>query len=147
MNAALPAGSPTPSSAGSPPPSPDQLLAAARAAAAQAYAPYSGFPVGAAVLTEDGRVYTGCNVENAAFGSTLYAERGAVAAMALVGVRRIRSVAVVGLKAAPCFPCGACRQVLSEFGCRQVHVEDADGVRTLGFEEILPNGFGPGALS
>lgn len=127
-------------------PSPAQLLAAARAAAEQAYAPYSGFPVGAAVLTQDGQVFTGCNVENAAFGSTLCAERGAVAAMALAGGRRIRSVAIVGLKAAPCFPCGACRQVLAEFGCQQVHVEDAGGVRTLGFQEILPNGFGPADL-
>ncbi len=113
------------------------LLDAARAAAGHAYAPYSNFPVGAAVLTSTGEIFTGCNVENAAYGSTLCAERGAVMAMVAAGFREIDTVAVVG-PAGPCWPCGSCRQVLAEFGCRRVLVEGEE----VEFVELLPRSFG-----
>ncbi|MDO5671084.1 MAG: cytidine deaminase [Corynebacterium sp.] len=113
------------------------LLEAARAAARHAYAPYSNFPVGAAVRTSTGEVFTGCNVENAAYGSTLCAERGAVMAMVAAGFRSVEAVAVVGPDG-PCWPCGACRQVLAEFGCRRVLVDGAE----VAFEDLLPRVFG-----
>ena len=118
-------------------------LEAAGRAAEQAYAPYSNFRVGAAIVTQDGELYSGCNVENASYGMTVCAERNAAAAMVLAGGRRIRLVAVVSPEASPAFPCGACRQVLHEFGCEEVVVRDASGVRRYSFEEILPHAFGP----
>jgi cytidine deaminase len=128
----------------------EEMMDAAREAAKNAYAPYSGFHVGAAILTEGGAVHAGCNVENASYGLAICAERNAAAAMALAAPedRNIRLVAVHSPGAAPCFPCGACRQVLREFGCEEVVVEDGDGgLRRLSFErDILPNSFGPEAL-
>jgi cytidine deaminase len=90
------------------------LLAFARQAQEKAYAPYSEFRVGAAVFA-DGDIYQGCNVENAAYGSTICAERGAVMAAVLAGKRSIEAVAIVGDSEAPTAPCGACRQFLAEF--------------------------------
>ncbi len=123
----------------------DPLMTAAREAAENAYAPYSGFKVGAAILTRGGAVYAGCNVENASYGMTICAERNAATTMVSADPadRRIRSVAVFSPNASPCFPCGACRQVLREFGCEEVVVEDSSGLRRYPFEEILPNSFGP----
>lgn len=132
------------------PPSDAELLQLARQAAAGAYVPYSQFPVGAALLLADGNVVLGCNVENASYGLTICAERTAATRMvAEGGARRIRKAAVVGLKASPCFPCGACRQVLHEFGCEEVVVEGVDGVdgpAVFPFAQILPHGFGPSDL-
>ncbi|MDR7329634.1 cytidine deaminase [Corynebacterium guangdongense] len=126
---------------------PAALLADAGTAAANSYSPYSGFAVGAAVLTAAGEVVTGCNVENAAYGESICAERNAVTTMVARGWREIEAVAIVGLRAAPCWPCGACRQVLREFGCRRVIVESADGQPlSLDFEALLPHSFGPDAL-
>ena len=124
---------------------PEAVMKAARDASMSAYAPYSGFRVGAAILTQGGTVHAGCNVENASYGLAICAERNAAAAMALADPedREIRLVAVFGPDAAPCFPCGACRQVLREFGCKEVVVEDASGLRHYPFEEILPHAFGP----
>lgn len=93
-----------------------RLLDAARSARAAAYAPYSRFRVGAAVLDARGRVFPGCNVENASSASTLCAEQGAVAAAVAGGARRLRAVLVLTSSPAPTAPCGRCRQVLAEFG-------------------------------
>jgi cytidine deaminase len=123
----------------------ETLMGAARDASTRAYAPYSDFRVGAAILTENGAIHTGCNVENASYGLAICAERNAAAAMALASPddREIRLVAVYSPDASPCFPCGACRQVLREFGCKEVIVEEASGLRRYPFEEILPHAFGP----
>lgn len=93
-----------------------RLLDAARAVRERAYAPASGFLVGAAVLAADGTIHVGCNVENASYGLTVCAERHAVAAAVGAGVRRLLAVAVVTDSEPPAMPCGACRQVLAEFG-------------------------------
>jgi cytidine deaminase len=123
----------------------ERVMDAAREASRNAYAPYSNFHVGAAILTEGGALHAGCNVENASYGLAICAERNAAAAMALADPedREIRLVAVFSPDASPCFPCGACRQVLREFGCKEVVVEDGSGLRRYPFEEILPHSFGP----
>jgi len=92
------------------------LIAAARAARNNAHAPYSRFHVGAAVVDERGRVHVGCNVENASYGLTICAERNAVAAAIAAGAKEVRGVAVITGVRPPGTPCGACRQVLAEFG-------------------------------
>lgn len=126
----------------------NDAMDAARSASRNAYAPYSNFHVGAAILTENGNIHSGCNVENASYGLGICAERNAAAAMTLSDPedRSIRLVAVHSPNAAPCFPCGACRQVLREFGCKEVVVEDESGLRSYPFDEILPNSFGPESL-
>jgi cytidine deaminase len=123
----------------------DAVMDAARGASRNAYAPYSNFRVGAAILTEGGEIHAGCNVENASYGLAICAERNAAATMAFAnpGDREIRLVAVFSPDAVPCFPCGACRQVLREFGCKEVVVEEAAGVRSYPFDEILPYSFSP----
>jgi cytidine deaminase len=126
------------------------LLEAARSARAHAYAPYSGFPVGAALLAADGRVFTGCNVENASFGLTNCAERVAVGKAVSEGAREFRAIAVVGPDdEAPCSPCGACRQVLFEFGgdWSLVTPDGAGGARAVSVGSLLPGGFGPADLA
>jgi cytidine deaminase len=126
------------------------LLAQAREARAHAYAPYSRFSVGAALMADDGRVFTGCNVENASYGLTNCAERVALGKAVSEGARRFVAVAVVGPEDdAPCAPCGACRQVLAEFGI-DVQVITPDGtpggvsISTAG--ALLPGAFLPSAL-
>lgn len=126
---------------------PWELLEAARSASQRAYVPYSNFHVGAALQMTDGTVHVGCNVENASYGLSMCAERNAVAKMvSTTKDRKIASVAVASPDAKPCMPCGACRQVLREFGCEEVIVEGESGPRSYGFEEILPHSFGPEAL-
>jgi cytidine deaminase len=126
----------------------DTLMNAAREAAGKAYAPYSRFLVGAAILTGGGTVHVGCNVENASYGLTICAEQNAATTMISADPddRKIKSVAVFSPNASPCFPCGACRQFLREFGCEEVVVEESSGPRRYPFDQILPNSFGPEAL-
>ena len=123
----------------------ETVMNAAREASQKAYAPYSNFQVGAAILTEEGSLHAGCNVENASYGLSMCAERSAAFAMALANPedREISLVAIFSPNASPCFPCGACRQVLREFACKEVVVEEASGLRRYPFEEILPHAFGP----
>ncbi len=126
----------------------DPLVNAARDAQARAYAPYSNFRVGAALESETGDVYVGCNVENASYGLTICAERAAICAAISAGTRRFRRVVVVSDSDPPAAPCGACRQVLSEFG-RDLRV-DAVGPRgsaTWTTAELLPAAFGREQLS
>jgi cytidine deaminase len=120
------------------------LVAAARAVRKRAHAPYSRFQVGAAVVDERGRVHVGCNVENASYGLTICAERNAVAAAVAAGARAVRAVAVVTPMKPPGTPCGACRQVLAEFGASDTRVllagpTGAVEETTLG--ALLPRGF------
>jgi len=126
----------------------DRAIRAAREAAGRAYAPYSNFRVGAAILTRGGTLIPGCNVENASYGLSMCAERNAAFRMAAEANgpkdREIRLVAIYSPNASPCYPCGACRQVLREFGCEEVVVLGADGVAIRHpFGEILPHSFGP----
>jgi cytidine deaminase len=131
-----------------------ELIATAFAAAEQAYAPYSDFPVGAALLFADGAVITGCNVENASYGLSLCAETVAVAKALGEGRRGgLQAVAVVGLKsdAEPITPCGRCRQVLNEVAALGgtdplVLCVSAEGVRRVRLSALLPHAFGPGHL-
>ena len=128
-----------------------QLADAARRGAAHAYCPYSHFRVGAAVLTEDGRISWGCNVENASYGLTICAERNAVfqAVAQSDGPTVIRAVVIYTPTAEPTAPCGACRQVINEFGPDAEIRSICDGPRELRFRlsELLPAAFGPGNLA
>ena len=126
-----------------------KLKAAAKAASQHAHAPYSHFRVGAAVLSDRGTIHAGCNVENASYGLTICAERNAIFQAVAQGARKIRALAVYTPTDAPTTPCGACRQVLAEFG-RDAPIfcctdDDAsDELYTLA--ELLPNAFGPDSL-
>ena len=123
------------------------LRTAAGEAMTRAYAPYSNFPVGAAGLTADGRVITGCNVENASYGLGLCAECGLVSTLhdTSRAVPRLVAVAIVDGNTAPLMPCGRCRQLLWEHGGPDMLLETVRGVRPL--REVLPDAFGPDDLS
>ncbi|MEJ2735428.1 MAG: cytidine deaminase [Anaerolineae bacterium] len=126
-----------------------ELVDRAKQARERAYAPYSSFPVGAALLGRSGRVYTGCNVENAAYPLVTCAERTAVTKAVSEGEREFEAIAVVTATGAT--PCGACRQILHEFsgpdGDLRVIVADTAGhVRTFTIAELLPEGFTPDQL-
>jgi len=125
-----------------------KLVQAAKEAAEKTYSPYSHYPVGAALLTEDGHVITGCNVENVSFGGTICAERTAYVKAVSQGYRRFQAVAVVCKKAHDCWPCGICRQFMCEFGVDvDVVVEAADGtVHSLKLADLLPRHFGAQTL-
>ncbi|GAB3961918.1 cytidine deaminase [Actinoallomurus acanthiterrae] len=122
----------------------EALREAARAAMAKAYAPYSDFPVGAAGLTDDGRIVSGCNVENASYGVGLCAECGLVSDLYGSGGGRLVAVAVVGRDGAPLMPCGRCRQLLWEHGGPGMLLETVRGIRPM--REVLPDAFGPDDL-
>jgi cytidine deaminase len=122
----------------------ERLMEAARVAMKNAYAPFSNFKVGAALLTKNGRVFAGCNVENSSYGMTNCAERTAIfSAVAQVGpALEIESIAIVNDQNAPCSPCGACRQVIYEFGPKAtVFFLSANGWKTLPIADLLPEGF------
>ena len=123
----------------------EALRREARAAATRAYAPYSNFPVGAAALVDDGRVVSGCNVENASYGVGLCAECGLVSSLAATGGGRLVAFACVNGLGEPLMPCGRCRQLLMEHGGPQMLLETARGIRPLG--ELLPEAFGPHDLA
>jgi cytidine deaminase len=121
-----------------------QLIDAAMTMLQRSYAPYSNFHVGSAVLTDAGNTYTGSNVENASYGLTICAERSAVfTAVAAEGpTMKLRAVAVVNSQTVPCSPCGACRQVLYEFGPQATVVYQAQGeLAEATVEQLLPAGF------
>ncbi len=125
-----------------------RLEKAARAAAAAAYCPYSNFRVGAAVLTGSGKIYAGGNVENASYGLCNCAERTAIFSAAAAGERRVRAVVVYTATPAPTLPCGACRQVISEFGPEALVFSICDSAQrcATSVPELLPRAFGPGDL-
>jgi len=129
----------------------DELVAAAKLAYENAYAPYSNFRVGAAVLLETGEVFAGCNVENASYGLTNCAERTAIfSAISKLGPKRvkIRAIAVVNDREVACAPCGACRQVISEFGPdADIFYLGPNGIQRSSMRELLPNGFSSESLS
>ncbi|OAA90468.1 cytidine deaminase [Clostridium ljungdahlii] len=109
-----------------------------------AYAPYSNFKVGAAVLAEDGKVYTGCNIENASYGATNCAERTAIFKAISEGNRAIKAIAIVGVENDYTYPCGVCRQVIAEFASKDAEIILGKGegeyiVKTL--DELLPGAF------
>ena len=124
-----------------------RLVAAATAARGRAYAPYSRFAVGAAVLA-GGQIYTGANVENASYGLSICAERAAVFAAVGAGARTIEAVAVVTDTPLPTPPCGACRQVLNEFGPQMTVISATVGgaVTRTNLSDLLPSSFGPESL-
>jgi len=119
----------------------ERLARAAREAAARAYVPYSGFPVGAAALTEDGRLVTGCNVENASYGVTLCAECTLVGQLHLTGGGRLRAFYCVDGNGNVLMPCGRCRQLLYEHRGAGMRLMTVSGIRTM--DEVLPDAFGP----
>ncbi|MBL9211413.1 MAG: cytidine deaminase [Opitutaceae bacterium] len=125
-----------------------RLERAARAAAKSSYAPYSGFPVGAAVLTDSGKIFAGCNVENAAYPLGNCAERTAIYAAIAAGERRIRACVVYTPTAAPTMPCGGCRQVINEFGPDALIVSVCDSAQHAEtvLSALLPDAFGPANL-
>lgn len=126
------------------------LLRAAVDAMGRAYAPYSKFLVGAAVLDEQGRIHPGCNVENAAYPQGVCAEGGALSAMVLAGGRSVRAVLVVGQGEGLVTPCGGCRQKIREFAAPDtpIFIADPQQLRaTFTLDELLPHSFGPDHLA
>ena len=122
-----------------------QLREAAQAAMKQAYAPYSKFPVGAAALVDDGRVISGCNVENASYGVTLCAECGLVSELINSGGGKLIAFTCTGANDDRLMPCGRCRQLLFEHGGKELLIDHHEGIKTL--NELLPSAFGPGDLT
>ncbi|MBR3040842.1 MAG: cytidine deaminase [Lachnospiraceae bacterium] len=131
-----------------------EIVRLAYSAREKSYSPYSGFAVGACVLAEDGKYYTGTNIENAAYGDTVCAERTAIFCAVKEGNRKISKLAIVGGKAGEeckdfCFPCGSCRQVISEFASEdfQLILPGPDGeLKEFTLAEILPHHFGEDSL-
>lgn len=125
-----------------------ELMKIARKARQNAYAPYSHFAVGAALLAESGKVYTGCNIENASYGLTCCAERNAIFAAVGAGERRFKMLAVAADSPEPVAPCGACRQVIAEFGIPLVVIGNLkEATKTMTAEELLPYGFGQESMN
>ena len=120
----------------------EMLMAEAEKARGRAYAPYSRFCVGAALLFEDGSIVSGCNVENASYSLSICAERNAMTTAVAMGLTRPEAIAVAGPDGVFCPPCGACRQFLAEFnGAMPVIIRDGGGLRVIALEGLLPSGF------
>ena len=131
-------------------PSLDTLFTAAKAVQAKAYTPYSGFKVGAAIATPDGRVFAGCNVENAAYPVGTCAEAGAISAMLAAGESRIAEIVVMGEGEHLVTPCGGCRQRIREFAGSdtRIHIAGPEGIRkSFTLDDLLPFSFGPDNLT
>lgn len=127
----------------------EELIAAAQAARAKAYAPYSQYQVGAAVRTASGRIYTGCNVENASYGLTICAERVALTSAVADGEKEFVALAIAAGDSTPGMPCGACRQFMAEWFTADVPVivtSSRGERRQMTFGELLPVPFGPASL-
>ena len=125
----------------------NELIRRAAEFRSRAYAPYSGFAVGAALLAASGRVYGGVNVENASYPVGICAERAAVAAAVTAGEREFEALAVIADSPAPCAPCGMCRQMLMEFPLKRIILANTAGaMRVLTPAELLPHAFGAAAL-
>lgn len=124
-----------------------ELLRLATEARGRSYSPYSNYAVGAALLTKDGRIYKGCNIENASFTPTICAERTAFFKAVFDGVREFSAIAIIGSGDLPAFPCGVCRQVMSEFcdGEFVIITSNRDGseVVTETLDQMMPHRFGP----
>lgn len=118
-----------------------QLRTLAREAIDRAYVPYSGYPVGAAALVDDGRVVSGCNVENASYGLTLCAECSLVSALHMSGGGKLVAFVCVNREGETIMPCGRCRQLLFEHSAAQMLLATVSGIRTI--DEVLPDAFGP----
>ena len=119
-----------------------ELYNAAVKARENSYSPYSNFAVGAAVRTADGKIYQGCNIENGSYGLTVCAERNAIFAAVCAGERHLAEICVVADTSGPVSPCGACRQVMSEFKINRIILANLKGdVKVMTLEEILPYGF------
>lgn len=125
----------------------NELLDKAEEARSHSYSPYSGYSVGAALLTKDGRIYLGCNVENASYTPTICAERNAFFKAVFDGIRDFSAIAVIGSGESPAFPCGVCRQVMAEFCERDFVVVTSNKDKSIVVQntlnELLPNSFGP----
>ncbi len=122
----------------------EELIKLAEEASKFAYVPYSKFPVGACVLAESGKTYTGCNFENSSYGMTICAERNAIGTAIANGERKIRAVAIYSPKMKYCVPCGACRQVMSEFVSSDgldIILETDNGIAVKTLQEMLPDSF------
>jgi cytidine deaminase len=127
----------------------EDLFNAARHVQSRAYAPYSRFNVGAAILSDNQHVYTGCNVENAAYPVGACAEAGAISAMVAGGDKRIKAIVVIGDGSELVTPCGGCRQRIREFAAPdvEIHIAGPEGIRrTFTLDELLPSSFGPDNL-
>ena len=124
------------------------LTEKAKEASGNAYCPYSKFKVGAAVLTEDGQIFTGCNVENASYGLTICAERNAIFHMVAQAKQKIRALVVYTPTKTPTAPCGACRQVINEFGPEALILSVCEGPNVLKkkLSDLIPDAFGPANL-
>ena len=121
----------------------DELASLSRSAMDQAHAPYSNFKVGAAVLGASGRMYSGCNVENASYGLSICAERVAIFKAVSEGEQEIQAIAIANSTGKPAFPCGACRQVMAEFAGDEMYIYlvSDEGVEKHTLAELLPNAF------
>ncbi len=125
-----------------------ELIRAALAAREKAYTPYSNFKVGAAVLAEDGKLYSGCNIEIVSFGPTLCGERTAIFKAVSEGNRKIKAIAIVGDAKDLTYPCGVCRQVMREFGKDMLIIiaKSEDEYKEYSLDQLLPHSFGPEEL-
>ena len=123
----------------------DALRSVATEAMSHAYVPYSKFPVGAAALVDDGRIVSGCNVENASYGVTLCAECGLVSSLAMTGGGHLVAFTCVDGDGSVLMPCGRCRQLLYEHSAEGMLLETVSGIRTI--DQVLPDAFGPRPLA